>query len=72
MVRYKEGHKSKITPGVGHYTDRFQWEKHHGADYEYFIVHADEDMREQLFKEHKDSVSLKTRSGRWWLYERSS
>lgn len=72
MVRYKEGHKSKITPGVGHYTDRFQWEKHHGADFDYFIVHADEDMREQLFKEHKDSVSLKTRNGRWWLYERTS
>jgi hypothetical protein len=70
MVRYKSGKRPKVTAGFGNFPTRFRWDKHGGETYDYFIVHAAEDMKDRLFKEHRDAIILKARSGNWWLYGR--
>lgn len=46
----------------------FEWEKHGGARYDYFLVRADKPM-DYLFAHSNGKVSLVERQGLWWLYK---
>ena len=70
MLRYKKGEHLKYSAGFGNDPLDFEWVANNGQSYDYFIVRAETDMREPLFKDMQDAVELETRYDNWWLYRR--
>jgi hypothetical protein len=68
LVRYRADAGKRMSDELGWYPTRFDWERHGGERYDYFIVKSRIDISEAIFKEHRGSVELVTRSGWWWLY----
>ncbi len=52
------------------YPQTFRWSTWRGGAYRYFVVHAPVDLGYRLFGWVPCPVSLVTRSGNWWLYEK--
>ncbi len=48
----------------------FNWQKHEGYLYDYFVVRAKEDVSSFIFRTAQCRIRLVTHSGLWWLYER--
>jgi len=69
MVRYKAERAPKIEIGFEHDPVQFRWDRHDGDAYDYFVVHANEDIGKVVFKNRRKSVRLVVQSGWWWLYE---
>lgn len=69
MVRYRETNVPRLREGVMLQPQAFDWPQDGGAHYDYFLVCADDDESAVVFKDHRESVSLFARSGRWWLYK---
>ena len=70
LVRYKPTLPSPNPPVSEWHPDTFHWEGWHGGMYRYFVVHAPVDLGYRLFGWAPCPVSLLTRSGNWWLYEK--
>jgi hypothetical protein len=68
LVRYRKDAGKRMTDELGWYPTLFDWNKHGGERYDYFIVKSRFDVSEAIFKEHRGSVELVTHSGWWWLY----
>jgi hypothetical protein len=68
MVRYRKDAGPRMTDLLGWYPTHFDWRANGGDEYDYFIVKARFDVSGAIFKEHRGSVELVTRSGWWWLY----
>ncbi len=68
LVRYRKDAGKRMTDELGWYPTQFDWSKHGGERYDYFIVKSRFDVSQAIFKEHRGSVELVTRSGWWWLY----
>jgi len=45
----------------------FNWRKHHGASYDYFLVRSNRDRR-YLFRDTQGAVGLIAHSGEWYVY----
>jgi len=68
MARYKADAGPRITEQPTWYPTLFDWQANGGASYHYFIVKADFDVSNHIFKDKRGSVELVGRSGWWWLY----
>ena len=68
LVRYRKDAGKRMSDELGWYPTQFDWGKHGGERYSYFIVKSRFDVSEAIFKEHRSDVELVTRSGWWWLY----
>ena len=69
MVRYNPAAGSRIDATLAWVPGAFDWEKHGGAGYDYFLVKSSFDASRGIFKEKQDSVALIAHSGWWWLYQ---
>lgn len=68
MVRYKADAGPRIDETTTWYPDAFEWDRHGGERYDYFIVKANADISPQIFKHKREAVELVVRSEWWWLY----
>jgi len=70
LVRYRPS-LTPQPPGVSEWHPQtFRWDTWRGDQYRYFVVHAPVDLGYRLFGWAPCPVSLVTRSGNWWLYEK--
>jgi hypothetical protein len=70
VVEYKQADRPRISGQVSWYPQLFDWERHGGATYDYFIVKADADVAPTLFGGHDAAVELIAHSGWWWVYRK--
>ncbi|SMF15522.1 hypothetical protein SAMN02745866_01013 [Alteromonadaceae bacterium Bs31] len=63
-IRYR--HKFIQAPSVWNPND-FNWRKHQGAKYDYFVIRANS-VRRNMFRDSKGDIVLITESGPWHLY----
>lgn len=68
MARYREGVGPRLVEDVGWFASTFDWSKHGGSRYDYFIVKSNIDVSSPIFKNDLPRVELVARSGWWWLY----
>lgn len=68
MARYKPDAGPRISETTTWYPQLFDWNKEGGAGYDYFLVKANADVSEQIFKDKRGSVELVAREEWWWLY----
>jgi hypothetical protein len=68
MARYRPDVGPRSDERVSWNATAFDWDANGGAKYDYFIVKANVDISNQIFKQRRGSVELVTRSGWWWLY----
>jgi hypothetical protein len=69
MVRYNDGVGPRIDGTLAWLPAAFEWEKHGGSRYDYFLVKSTFDASQGIFKDKVSSVALVAHSGWWWLYE---
>ena len=68
MVRYRPNTGARINETVAWYAPAFDWAANGGDGYGYFLIKANFDIAEAVFKERQGSVELVAQSGWWWLY----
>jgi hypothetical protein len=69
-VRYRDLQAPRIGDTLGWRPGYFEWERHGGDSYDYFLVCAVEDVSVPLFKDRAGAVQLLAHAGPWWLYEK--
>ena len=52
--------------------EAFNWDRHWGDEFDYFLVRSREDSRKALFKAAVDRVELVDNRDAWWLFRRTS
>lgn len=52
--------------------ERFDWQRHDGNKYRYFVVHSPEERGTKLFTGSEFPVILRAHDGDWWLYENTA
>ena len=50
----------------------FEWTRHGGSRYDYFVVKSEADVTELIFKDHVASVELVAREDSWWLFRNAA
>lgn len=68
MARYQADAGPRINETVSWYPTAFDWDAHGGAKYDYFIIKANGDISNQVFKQKRGAVELVARSDWWWVY----
>ena len=48
----------------------FDWQKHEGSQYDYFVVRAPVNMAAYLFRTAPCTIALTAQAGQWWLYRK--
>lgn len=69
VLRRKDVVEPRVDEYLAWYPWLFDWRTHGGDHYDYFLVKADGDAAELIFKEQMSSVKLISQSGWWWVYE---
>lgn len=72
VVRYRPETVPAVTQGFEWYPGTFDWKKHAGENYDYFVVRAAVDLSQQLFRTAPQRPKLLLAAGGWWLYENSA
>jgi hypothetical protein len=70
LVVYKPFKSPTGQEGIEWFPQTFNWNRTHGGDYRYFVVHAPVDMGLKLFRGARCRVTLTAHSNLWWLYEK--
>lgn len=68
MARYKPDAAPRITETTTWYPQLFEWQTNGGPNYDYFLIKANGDVSQQIFKDKRNAVELVARSDWWWLY----
>jgi hypothetical protein len=68
MARYKPDAAPRISETATWYPQLFEWQANGGASYDYFLIKANADVSEHIFKDKRDAVQLVGRVDWWWLY----
>lgn len=68
MARYRENVGPRLVEDVGWFPNTFDWDKHGGSRYDYFVVKSNIDVSSSIFKDALPRVEPVARSGWWWLY----
>ncbi len=68
MVRYRDLAAPRVGDRLAWAPAAFEWSQHGGPSYDYFLVCAQGDVSQVLFKEKIDSVELVAYVHPWWLY----
>ena len=69
LVSYRPDADVPIPRGFEWLPRTFDWQRHKGWLYDYFIVRSAEDVSRYVFRTADRPVRLAARSGVWWLYE---
>ena len=69
-VSFKKEYVASFIVGYAWYPQLFDWQKHEGTTYDYFIVRADKDVSRYIFRKASCRIRQVNHSGQWWLYER--
>ena len=72
QFRYATGAAPDLPRSFEFNPESFEWHRHWGDAFGYFLVRSSVDSREILFKEAVDRVTLVERRGAWWLFRRIS
>jgi hypothetical protein len=72
LVVYKPFKSPTGQEGIEWFPQTFNWDRTHGGDYRYFVVHAPVDMGLKLFRSAPCRITLAAHSNLWWLYEKDS
>lgn len=73
MVRIKDPASRPVGAGFSFAPGHFDWQRHRGDNYDYFIAHAAGDAKGIIEKTARGRrVTLVTQGFRWWLYRRES
>ncbi len=67
-ARYLPGAEPVMTPGLEWEPRRFNWRV--DGHFDYFLVHAGQDLGRYIFAQATSPVALEAHRGRWWLYRR--
>lgn len=70
VVQYKQTDRPRVSEQVSWYPQLFDWQRHGGATYDYFVVKSDLDVGPILFSGHVEAVELIAYSGWWWVYRK--
>lgn len=67
IVRYKM--ESAPSSGFGgNLSSSFDWQTYAPENYDYLLVRAQTDLRNSIFKENRNKLTLGGQHGTWWLY----
>jgi len=69
IVRYRANRLPAVQPGFEWHPKRFDWVKHHGSDYRYFLVRSAKRLPEGLFNGADCAPELVEESGEWRVFE---
>ena len=72
QFRFRDDAGPQVPVGFESNPRVFEWRRHSGEQFDYFLVRSDEDRRVELFKNAVDRVKLVDRRQEWWLFERVS
>jgi len=67
VARFKPGADARVKIGFEWAPQIFEWERHGGEEFDYFLVRSDEDVSPIVFRD--DPVELMIQSGNWWVFE---
>ena len=70
IARFRPDRLPAVTYGFEHAPSDFDWQKHHGADYRYFLVRHSKPLSPDLFRGADCIPALLLSSGAWTLLER--
>jgi hypothetical protein len=70
VVTYNQNRRASFGDFLAWRPDYFNWETNGGDRYDYYLVRADSDSHELIFKGYVGSTELVRREGWWWLYRR--
>lgn len=70
MVRYRPGRLPSIAPGFEWKPQAFDWERHAGQLFRYFLVRSSQPLPPTLFANRHCTVRPIAESGAWKVYER--
>lgn len=68
MARYQPDVGPRISEMTTWYPTRFDWNTDGGPEYDYFLVKANVDVSNPIFKDKRGAVELVRRDEWWWLY----
>jgi hypothetical protein len=68
--RYRDGVAPNLPMGFEWTPQSFDWERHGGEQFDYFLVRSVEDSRMELFKGAVERIVLVDRRESWWLFRR--
>lgn len=68
QVTYRQDADIPIPRGFDWHPEHFDWLRHHGWEYDYFIVRHPDNPGPQLFGQTTCPVQLIANSGDWWLF----
>jgi hypothetical protein len=69
VMRYRPDQTPSVRSGFEWFPGRFDWHKHEGNLYDYFVVRSGYDLGPALFERADIPIQRVARSGRWWLYK---
>ena len=67
VARFKPGADARVKIGFEWVPQIFEWERHGGEEFDYFLVRSESDVSPLVFQD--DPVALKFRSDQWWVFE---
>jgi hypothetical protein len=70
IVRYRPEHLPAVSTGFEWHPQGFDWKRHDGVDYRYFIARHEEPLPENLFDGADCPPVSLIRSGSWTVFER--
>jgi MFS family permease len=70
IARFRPDRLPAVTYGFEHSSHEFDWKKHHGENYRYFLVRHSEPLSPDLFKGADCAPAQVLASGAWTLLER--
>jgi hypothetical protein len=68
VVRYKPEKRPANVGMLAWMPETFDWQRHNGKDYDYFVVSSMTDISADIFKDRRASIELLQHEGTWWLY----
>lgn len=69
IIRYRTNQIPRVGFGFEWNPGSFDWHKHKGNLYDYFVVHSGYNLGPVLFKHADIPIQQVAQSGRWWLYK---
>jgi hypothetical protein len=68
MARYRPEVGPRISEALSWHPTAFSWDRDGGKEYVYFLVKANFDISNEIFKEKRNAVELVAQEQSWWLY----
>lgn len=70
LIHYRPGSSPNMTPGLEWHPERLNWAR--DGRFDYYLVHAQEDLGRGLAQRAEVPLPLVARAGSWWLYRNTT